>query len=167
MGAGGYAFGDFFISDAIGIKITGSGVDEARNDHTTEIEHETIGDTHDGHVGGVSTGGHEEADGFIGPSLTGEFEQVFEGGVDVVVVDGRSHHDSGGRTDEGGGFGHVGITVGRTSITKGQGKIPQIESLVFDPIGGERGAGGVGEQAAFTTGIKAGGNDKEAHGGSC
>jgi len=158
-GALGDPIGYRFTGDAIFIKIGWCGVNKARNDDAAEIEHEAVGDGHDRHVGRVSPGGDEEADGLIGPRFTGEFEEVFEGRVDVVVVDGRGDHDRTGLADEHGGFGDVGVAISGSAIAERQGKIPEIEDLVRDTVGREGGARGFDEKTAFASRIEAGGND--------
>ena len=158
-GALGDPIGYRFTGDAIFIKVGWCRVNKARNDDAAEIQHEAVGDGHDRHIGRVSPGGDEEADGLIGPRFTGEFEQVFERRIDVVIIDGRCDHDRAGFADECGGFGDVGVTISGSTITERQGEIPEVEDLVSDTVGREGGARSLGEKTAFTSRMEAGGND--------
>ena len=70
------------------------GINKARNDHRSKIEHKTIGKCHHGHVATHASGSTKKCDHLIFPRTAGKFHHVLRGGTDVIIIDRGRHDDS-------------------------------------------------------------------------
>jgi len=59
-------------------KVVSGCENEARNNQTSKVQHETIGQTHDGHVTERPTGRTQKSDDLVIPGLARQFDQVFQ-----------------------------------------------------------------------------------------
>src|SRR5271165_353373 len=60
------------------LKVVSGCENEARDNQTTKVQHETIGQAHDGHVTERATGRTQKSDDLIFPGLARQFDQVFQ-----------------------------------------------------------------------------------------
>jgi len=164
VGAVGDAGGDLGVGDGFAGEGGAGGVNETRDDHGAEIEHETVGERHDAHVAARTAGGAEEARDFIFPAFAGEFDEVLEGGVGAVVVNRRRDDDAVGGGDEGVHAANVFVFVGLVAVAERKRVVAEIEEGDVAAGVDENAPGFAGEGAAVALGIEAGGNDQEIHG---
>src|SRR5262249_28995583 len=116
-----------FLTDNLpAIEIIPRGVDKAWNNQTAEVEHETIGQTHDGHVARRATGGAQEADNLVFPDAAGQLDQVLDRGVDVVVVDRGGDDDDPCLLNERGQRLNSRVTIGHVAVAKGERVIAEV-----------------------------------------
>jgi len=66
-------------------------INEARDNDSAKIEHETVGERHYGHVTVRTPGRAKKTDDFVFPGAAGELEHVLGRGGDIKIIYRRRH----------------------------------------------------------------------------